>query len=86
MFIRLVESRTKLTPLETSLTTVNVWAQITVPQPPTFIRTVHLLLCWLALISSAYWLSSQSNEQNKESLIPLSNFMKYIFLITDYTR
>lgn len=79
MFIRLVESRTKLTPLETSLNTVNVWAQMTAPQPPTFINTVHLLQCRLALISSAYWLSSQRNGQNKESLIPLSNFMKYIF-------
>lgn len=79
MFIRLVEFRTKLTPLETSLTTVNVWSQMTVPQPPTFIRTVHLLQCRLALINSAYWLSSQRNGQNKESLIPLSNFMKYIF-------
>lgn len=85
MFIRLVESRTKLTPLETSLTTtVNVWAQMTVPQPPTFVSTVHLLLCRLALISSAYWLSSQRNGQNKESIIPLSSFMKYLFLITDY--
>lgn len=80
MFIRLVESRTKLTPLETSLTTVNVWAQMTVPQPPTFISTVHLLLYRLSLlisiISSAFWLSNQRNGENNESLIPLSNFMK----------